>query len=189
VPPDVVTLRQIHGTTVLGVRDVVGGASGDGLVTTHPGDTVGVWTADCVPVLLVAPKARVAAAVHSGWRGSAAGVVDAAITLLESRWNVRPSEVEAALGPAIGGCCYDVGEEVRGAFVARAGELARRCFDDRGGRLRLDLRRFVEGRLRELGVSAPEIVGPCTACRPDVLNSYRKERSAGRQLSWIGFRE
>ncbi|MEA2626296.1 MAG: purine-nucleoside/S-methyl-5-thioadenosine phosphorylase / adenosine deaminase [Candidatus Binatota bacterium] len=189
VPADVVTLRQVHGTTVLDVRDVVDKPPGDGLVTGSAEHMVGVWTADCVPVLLVAPTARVAAAVHSGWRGSAAGVVEAAIALLESRWDVRSCEVAAALGPAIGGCCYEVGEDVRDALFVRAGGLAMRCFDERGGTLRLDLRRFLEGRLRELGVTDVEIVGPCTACRSDVLHSYRKEKSAGRQLSWIGFRE
>jgi YfiH family protein len=170
-------------------EEAAGDATGDGLVTERSGVLVGIWTADCVPLHLVAPRARVAAALHCGWRGSAAGILPTAFDLLERRWGVRPNEVEAALGPAIGGCCYEVGEEIRGAFVARAGaRLGEGGFAERGHRLFLDLRTFLEGELRGFGVVRVERVGPCTACRPDLLHSYRKQgRAAGRQLNWIGW--
>ncbi|MGH7858338.1 MAG: polyphenol oxidase family protein, partial [Candidatus Binatia bacterium] len=163
------------------------GVEGDGLLTAASGTRVGVWTADCVPIHLVAPDARVAAAVHSGWRGSAAGVVDEAIEQLRSRWNVSGAAIEAALGPAIGGCCYEVGEEVREAFVSRYGDLGERGFVDRGGRLFLDLRSFLTERLRSLGVTRVEQTGPCTACRADILHSFRKGGGTGRQLSYVGW--
>lgn len=190
-PAAVVTLRQVHGRLVCPVDEVTSETmEGDGLVTDRAGAIVAVWTADCVPVHLVAPAARVASAVHCGWRGSAAGILGEALGLLGRRWNIRPAEVEAALGPAIGACCYEVGTEVRDAFVARAGpRLGTVGFEARGDRLAFDLRAFLEAELRELGVATVEHVGPCTACTIEHLHSYRRERQTrGRQLSWIGWR-
>ena len=189
-PTSVRTLRQTHGRVVRIADEEAGDdAAGDGLVTDRPGVMIGIWTADCVPVHLVAPRARVAAAVHCGWRGSAAGIIPAVLDLLERRWGVKANDAEAGLGPAIGGCCYEVGEEVRGAFVARAGaRFGEVGFATRGGRLFLDLRGFLEEELRGLGLARVERVGPCTACRPDLLHSYRKHGGgAGRQLNWIGW--
>jgi YfiH family protein len=190
-PPAVRTLRQVHGTVVRVVDESGDGAEpGDGLATDRRGLRVGVWTADCVPVHLVAPGAGVVAAVHCGWRGSAAGILREAFERLVKRWGVRAGSVEAALGPAIGGCCYEVGEEVRAAFVDRAGaELGSVGFESRGGSLFLDLRTFLEEELRRIGVVDVARVGPCTACRADLLHSYRRRHGeAGRQLSWIGWR-
>jgi YfiH family protein len=185
----VATLRQVHGRTVRHFDDVVAGETqGDGLVADRPGCSVGVWTADCVPVHLVAPRHKVAAAIHCGWRGTAAGILPEALALLRERWNVAPRDLEAALGPAIGGCCYEVGGEVRDAFVARVGDALSRCaFEARQGRLHLDLRTFLAAELATLGIIEVERVGPCTGCRPDLLHSYRKQGGPGRQLSWIGW--
>jgi YfiH family protein len=185
----VITLRQVHGREVHAAGDVVGGeTSGDGLVACPPSSFVGVWTADCVPVHLLASDERVAAALHCGWRGTAAGIVPAAIALLEKRWSIPATRIEAALGPAIGGCCYVVGEEVRGRFVERAGEkLGAVGFRTRARELYLDLRKFLAAELTGLGVSRIYSVGPCTACRTDVLHSYRAAPGSGRQLSWIGW--
>lgn len=191
-PEGVTTLRQVHGRAVFVARDVASPeTSGDGLVADRPGCRVGVWTADCVPVLLVAAGVRVAAAVHCGWRGSAAGILEEAIEVLERRFTVRASDLEAALGPSIGECCYEVGPEVREAFVTRAGSrLGQIGFTHRPGTLRLDLRGFLAAELADLGVRHVERVGPCTSCRNDLLHSYRREPQAkGRQLSWIGWRE
>ena len=190
-PPAVRTLRQVHGTVVRVVDDALSDRdAADGLATDRRGERVGVWTADCVPVHLVAPRAAVVAAVHCGWRGSAAGILRAAFQLFEQRWGVRASMVEAALGPSIGGCCYEVGEEVRSAFIGRAGsDLGNVGFQSRAGRLFLDLRTFLAEELRRIGVAEVVRVGPCTACRNDLLHSYRKERAnAGRQANWIGWR-
>ena len=187
-PPDVRTLRQVHGARVLDVEEL--GAElepADGLITRPELPSVGVWTADCVPVHLVAERERIAAAVHAGWRGTAAGVVDAAFAMLRERFGVEPSAVEAALGPAIGGCCYEVRDDVVDAFRARYGIASGTGFVERHGKTFLDLRRFLVARLAALGVAHVETVGPCTGCSTDVLYSYRIEGKTGRQLSAIGW--
>jgi polyphenol oxidase len=186
----VMTLRQVHGRAVHAASEVVSGeTAGDGLVVDRPDTIAGVWTADCVPVHLVAPRERLAAVLHCGWRGTAAAIVPAAIGLFEDRWNVPATGIEAALGPAIGGCCYEVGEEVRSRFLERAGEeLGKAGFREQKGHLYLDLRTFLATELALLGISRVQTVGPCTACRGDVLYSYRRAPGAGRQLSWIGWR-
>jgi len=183
------TLRQVHGRDVHLADDIASGETpGDGLVVERPNTIAGVWTADCVPVHLVAPVERVAAVLHCGWRGTAAGIIPAAVSLLEDRWNVRAATLEAALGPSIGGCCYSVGEEVRGRFLERAGEeLGRAGFREQGGVLFLDLRTFLAAEFAGLGVRRVHTVGPCTGCRTDVLYSFRRGSGRGRQLSWIGW--
>ena len=185
----VTTLRQVHGRDVHAARDVVSDeTSGDGLVADRPSSIVGVWTADCVPVHLVVPGERIAAALHCGWRGTAAGIIPAALGFLEGRWKVGPASVEAALGPSIGGCCYVVGGEVRERFVERAGaKLGTTGFREQGGQLYLDLRTFLAAELASLGVPRFDRVGPCTACQTDLLYSFRRAAGSGRQLSWIGW--
>jgi YfiH family protein len=186
----VTTLRQVHGREVHAVGDVVDGETpGDGLVACSPSSFVGVWTADCVPVHLLAPDERIAVALHCGWRGTASGIIPEAVAFLETRWGIPATRVEAALGPAIGGCCYAVGEEVRNRFVERAGgELGAVGFRTRAREIYLDLRAFLAAELTGLGVSRVFRVGPCTACRTDVLHSFRAAPGSGRQLSWIGWR-
>ena len=186
-PAGVRTVRQVHGTAILEHEEAGDGVEADGIVVRRPGERAGVKTADCVPVLIVAPDRRVALAVHAGWRGAAAGIVAAAVERLVTREGARLGLVEAALGPAIGGCCYEVGEEVRDAFAGRLGAAGRRGFTTRGGRLHLDLRRSIQLELEDFGVGAVERVGPCTACRGDLLHSFRKERATGRQISWVGW--
>lgn len=155
---------------------------------TSPGRAlVGVTTADCVPVLLLDRRTRAAAAVHAGWRGAAGGVLEAAVAHLVREHDVEAATLEAAIGPAIGSCCYEVGAEVRDAFVARSGHLTDPAWDDRGPKPRLDLRHAVELMLRAGGVGDVALVGGCTKCDPR-LHSFRRDGAAsGRQLSFIGW--
>ena len=112
------TARQVHGVAVRlpGARFP---EEADALLA-RPGQAVGVFTADCVPILLVDPEARLVAAVHAGWRGTLAGVVGAAVAEL-LRAGAKAESLRAALGPRIGACCYVVGEELAQRFAARFG--------------------------------------------------------------------
>jgi YfiH family protein len=202
----VAAARQVHGTTVLAPEDAVAAfdesatvhvdalPTGDSWVSASADLVVTVRTADCVPILLVAPRARAAAAVHAGWRGTLDGVIEATVASLGARYGALPGEILAAIGPAIGGCCYTFGAEHRAAFVARFGPEsagAWRTDEDDPERVRLDLRSVCRVALEQASVPAEAIttIGPCTADHPDELHSFRRDGAyAGRQLSYIGWR-
>ena len=155
--------RQVHGTHV--VVDGEGGEEADGQLTTRPGVAAIVLTADCLPVALAAPGA--AGVVHAGWRGLAGGVLEAGVAALGS------GPVAAAIGPGIGPCCYEVGDDVRAVFAS-------------SGRT-LDLKAVARARLQAAGVQEIHDCGLCTACDPRRFFSHRRDRGiTGRQagLAW-----
>jgi hypothetical protein len=188
----VVLGRQVHGSRVERIRTADGTRpEADGLLTSTPGLAVGVVTADCVPVLLVAAAARVAAAVHSGWRGTLAGIAAEAAAVVASEAGVGLDTVRAAIGPAIGSCCYEVGPDVRAAFERRWGTaFVAPTFSTPGPRPHLDLRSLVRRQLEHAGLDADsiEILGPCTKCALEYASARRDGAAAGRQLSFVGWR-
>jgi len=178
--------RQVHGTRIA-LAERGARPEADGLVSASPGLGVGVVTADCVPVLLVDRGTRAVAAVHAGWRGAAGGVLEAAIADLRARFGSRPDDVEAVAGPAIGGCCYEIGPDVIAAFERRSGSTTAPALTTVNGRDHLDLRAAVRLLLAAAGVRAVAILGPCTACGGN-YHSYRRDGSGtGRQLSFVGW--
>jgi YfiH family protein len=166
-----------------GARKLDGAAcvgSCDALITAEPGLGLLVWTADCVPVLLAG--GGVVAAVHAGWRGTAADVVGAAVKRFHDEYGIAAEMIHGSLGPAISGPAYPVGDEVIEA-------LRKLGIEDRLWRrdCHVDLRALLAARLAQLGLCRQriEIVGPCTASTP-WLASYRRDgEAAGRQWSMI----
>jgi YfiH family protein len=187
---EVVRMRQVHGDRVVRVRSAgqdVGEA--DGLVTDVPGLAVAVLTADCVPILMIAPAGRVAMALHAGWRGTAAGIARQGVETAERELGVRPDEWEVALGPSIGGCCYEVGPEVAAALESRWGSMVA-AWREANGRRWLDLRKANRVILTTVGVPDDRIVdvGPCSSCARQDYFSHRAESGrTGRQLSGVGW--
>jgi polyphenol oxidase len=153
--------RQVHGTRV--VVDAHGIEEADGQVTTAHGVAAIVLVADCLPVALAGPDA--AGVVHAGWRGLAAGVVEEGVEAVGA--------VAAAIGPGIGPCCYEVGDDVRAVFGT-----AERT---------LDLKAVARARLQAAGVREIHDCGLCTSCDPERFFSHRRDRGlTGRQagLAW-----
>ncbi len=175
--PEVRLLKQIHSNLVFDVATCSDGVvEGDALVANGAGRIVGVRTADCVPVLLADPVTRTVAAIHAGWRGTAANIVGEAVRMMAAKWDVQPSSLLAAIGPSIGPCCYEVGPEVAARFGT-----------DEPNPVQLDLPFQNELRLREAGLERIWRSGECTFCRPDRFFSYRREKEeAGRMISFIG---
>ena len=185
---------------------------GDAAATNRPGLLLAVQTADCVPILLVDSKNRTVAAVHAGWRGTLGRIVTKTIGKMQMQFGTKPDDLLAAIGPSIGGCCYEVGTEVAAEFRSQFPN-ASKWFDElRTGdepnplqwlnmappghqpppkNVLLDLRKANRAELLEAGllpqnISVSEL---CTACRRDLLFSYRKEAGiTGRLMSVIGFR-
>jgi YfiH family protein len=176
----VVVARQVHGADVVIVDEpvsgyVTGGVEADGVATGVRGVAAGVHVADCLPIAV--GGAGGVAMLHGGWRGLAGGVVGAGVRALRAL-GVR-GELAAAVGPGVGGCCYETGAQVRERFAA---------YGERGGRL-LDLKAVAGAQLREAGVATVRDVGICTICGdPDRLFSHRRDGPAtGRQggFAWL----
>jgi len=184
LPEGIRTVKQIHSRIVLDAALAKPSDSGDALMSDRAGVAVGVKTADCVPILLVDSTHQVVAAVHAGWRGSAENIVGATVAELAAGWNTRPENLRAAVGPSIGGCCYEVGTEVARRFATWRPEM--RHVE---GPVRLDLRAVNEIQLRAAGVSNIWISQECTFCVPGRFYSFRRERGqAGRMISFVGIR-
>jgi YfiH family protein len=174
-------LKQVHGTTVLLADQATPTSEGDAVVATTPGVAVGIVTADCAPMLLRDRRGRAVAAVHAGWRGAAAGVVESTLATLSRHAGVEPSDVDAVIGPAAGRCCYEVGQDVRDAL----GDRAAAAFIPRRDRYLLDLRAAVRALAQRAGIRTVELLGPCTICDARYASYRRDGAAAGRQLSWV----
>jgi YfiH family protein len=188
---EIVAIRwgeQVHGRVVASFagepgRPLDGAASVgrcDALITDDVGVGLAVWTADCVPVLIAGGD--VVAAVHSGWRGSVADIVGAAVRRFEVEYGLPPRKLRALLGPAISGPRYEVSREVINGLRAFGHDEDRWLEENH-----VDLRAFVSARLEHLGLdpAALELAGPCTASTPE-LASYRRDGvDAGRQWSMV----
>jgi polyphenol oxidase len=173
-------LTQVHGTAVrlAGAADPV---EADAAVARLPGATVAVLTADCLPILLCAADGEEIAAVHAGWRGLAAGIVAATAARLAT----PPARLIAWLGPAISQPAFEVGDEVRAAFVA-ADAGAEACFlPNERGRWQADLYALAGRQLRELGIRAVYGGGWCTYEDRERFFSYRRDGQCGRMATFI----
>ena len=184
--------RQMHGDRIVRAEfDAPGVEEADGLVARTPCMAVGVLTADCVPLLLVVPEAGMVAAIHAGWKGTRLGIARRALEILCVESGLPAAAVHAALGPAIGGCCYEVGEEVVAALQQGASAGCVRILRRRGAKAWIDLREINAAILRRGGVRESNIhlVGPCTRCAAAECFSHRASGGrTGRQLSAIGWR-
>ena len=173
------TLKQIHSATCVpaaGRSGILG--EGDALLEDTAGSVVAVKTADCVPILLIDDRHHAVAAVHAGWRGTVARIVGNAVEAMRGRFGTLPADLEAAIGPGIGKCCYEVGPEVAAEFGKQ-------------GRAHIDLPEANRRQLMEAGVTPERIYASslCTMCRPEEFDSFRRDReAAGRMLSFAGIR-
>jgi len=193
---------QVHGTEVRVIHNATEAmpaenARGetvycDSIVSSTKNVLAAVKTADCVPLLIGDPAGGAFAAVHAGWRGTLAGIATAVISRMVAEYDVRPSNLRVAIGPAAGGCCYEVGGEVIEAFTSRYPEMIDLLTPVRDDHALIDLIKANRYQLQTAGVSAGRIhVAPfCTMCRPDLFFSYRREKKVsgkvGRLMSVIG---
>jgi YfiH family protein len=168
-----------------GVEDESSRPAADILVTDDATLALAVMVADCVPLLMADRRTGAVAAVHAGWRGTAAGAAPAAVAALVREFHVRPGDLVVAHGPSIGPCCYVVGDELVDAFrqAGFAGQVERWFARDDAGALRLDLWAANRDQLLACGVTEGAIhqAGLCTASHPEWFASYRRDGpGAGR---------
>ncbi len=168
-------LKQIHSARVLKVTTIGEAGEGDALITNTPGVPLSIRTADCYPILLADPDHRAIAAIHAGWRGTAAQIVKRTLEAMQAEFGTSPHRIAAAIGPGIGACCYEVSDDVSQKF-------------GRSGTKHLDLAAINREQLETAGVPQDriEIVGACTRCDAERFHSYRRDGDqAGRMISYI----
>jgi YfiH family protein len=181
-PEGLCTARQVHGAEVLVVRRAEPGrpaVAADALVTDRAGPTLGVLSADCAPVLLADPAARVIGAAHAGWRGALEGVIEAAVRAMVEV-GARQERMSAAVGPCIGKASYQVGPELRAQFVAED-ERSALLFEPADGsdRLLLDLKGYALLRLARSGIEECIALGHDTFADEARFFSARRTRLSG----------
>ena len=209
----VVLLKQFHSAVALFFAEPPAEPrKGDASFTNSRGILLGVQTADCVPILLVDPKRRAVAAIHAGWRGTLARIAEKTVGEMRKQFGSKPADIVAALGPAIGGCCYEVGTELVTEFTSQFADAEEYFDEPRTGEepnplqwlnmmppghqpppknVRLDLRKANRSQLLAAGLADRNIFvsNLCTACHTDLFFSYRKEgANSGRLLSVVGVR-
>jgi YfiH family protein len=211
----VAALQQIH-SDIVHVVNSTGATppKADALITRERGVLLVIQTADCVPILLADTKRHAVAAIHAGWRGTLQRIAAKTLGRMQMEFGTRPQDVVAALGPGIGPCCYEVGPEVAKEFAAKfpdasnwfTGPFDALARDENDPawlpwltmmppghqppppRVQLDLIAANRAILAAAGIAPAKISssGLCTACRPDLFFSYRRERTTGRMMAAIG---
>ena len=188
--------KQVHETTVrICTADDAGKGlfsdrdyTADALVTNVPSLPLTVFSADCGIILLYDPLHRAIGAVHAGWRGCAAGIVEKAVQTMAETYGSRPEELLAAIGPCIGQCCFETDRDVPDAMRAALGADAEPYLEVRGPKWHVDLAGLNRQWLLRAGLTPEHIdtCGLCTACRPDLFWSHRKMGNArGAQIAMI----
>lgn len=176
--PAIVTAKQVHGIQVSIWPHIQ--AESDALICQEPGICVGVYTADCVPILLADTRKRVVAAIHAGWRGALAGIVPTCLKAME-QIGCAPEDMVAVIGPCIRAAHYKVDAAFREAFLAQ--DSGNKVFFTR---TTFNLPAYVHAQLSRTHVAHIEDVAMCTYAQDTLFNSYRRNRSPERQLSFIG---
>ena len=182
-------LKQVHGVDVF---DADAGPSGgappeaDAAITSVRGRVLCIMTADCLPVVLCDLRGSVLGAAHAGWRGLAGGVLENTLAAMQAR-APADSRWRAWVGPAIGQQAFEVGEEVRSAFVGPDAAAARFFAPGRPGKWQADLAGLAEHRLKRAGIHEVQASGLCTHARTDLFYSYRRDGPTGRMatVAWL----
>ena len=188
-----VTVRQVHGNRAVSVVTAWGSGQepeADAMVTNEPNIALGILTADCAPILLADPSARVVAAAHAGWKGALAGVLESAVAAMEEL-GAKRENIAAAIGPTISQVNYEVGVELNAAFAAQAPENGRFFTPGaRANRFQFDLEGLVADRLARCGIGSIDRLSLCTYGLESEFFSHRRathrhEGDTGRQISAI----
>lgn len=193
-----ITVRQSHTARVQFVTEKTDPAAADdstfdAQITNVPGKCLIIVVADCVPILLYDPNREVIAAVHAGWRGTVKQIVRKTVTLMHDKYNCEPRHILAGIGPSIGPCCYEIGQEVIDQVAVELGSRESLLIEgEKLGKARFDLweanrRQMIKAGMLDDNIENPQI---CTSCDTKTFYSYRKEEEGtGRMMAGIMLKE
>ena len=190
-PKRTVFTKQIHSDIIerVGVSDcgrglIVPVENGcDGLVTNEPEVVLTVFSADCTPVLLYDPVAKAVGAVHAGWRGTAAAIVEKAVERMAAEFGSKPENIRAAIGPCISQCCFETDRDVPEAMLNAFGDAAKEAIRETGRKYSVNLKALNVLALTRAGVRQIDIATECTACEPNRFWSHRRVGNARGSLA------
>lgn len=180
LPTEPIWLQQTHSTRIIDAADAPTQVEADGSYTTQANVICAVLTADCLPILICNQQGNLVAAIHAGWRGLAEGIIETSVKM----FNGNNHELLAWLGPAIGADAYEVGDEVRNAFI-KTQPRASSAFSSFGGKWRMDIYALARQHLNALGVMAIYGGNYCTYQQQERFYSYRRDGVTGRMASVI----
>jgi polyphenol oxidase len=193
-PHLLLTVQQVHGSNILVINEANPDLSHfltiecDAVITDQPGIMIGILVADCYPVLLVDMQRQVAAAVHVGWRGAAAGLLGKTIKAMRDDFGCQPSQLHAAIGPGIGAHRYEVDRPVRDAFRNGSGHWEEIAQETTLGKWHLDLRQSCMLQLQDAGLDPDKVEATAedTCCHRELFFSYRRDQGqTGRQMGFV----
>ena len=181
LPADPLWLQQVHGNVAVNAEKSANFLAADASFARRSGVVCAVMTADCLPVLFCNRAATVVAAAHAGWRGLRAGVLEQTVLGM----GVPPSEIMAWLGPAIGPECFEVGDEVRLAFLSESAQSESAFTSHKPGKWLADIYQLARQRLNRCGVVAISGGDACTVSEKNRYFSYRRDGVTGRMASLV----
>ncbi len=187
------SLKQVHGSRIYSVEEIAFSKGddpleGDGLVTGHKGVILTMYSADCVIIFLFDPVKRVAALGHAGWRGTLEGIGKELVKAMAVSYGCRSEDILAGISPAVGACCYEVGEEVKEKLSEKVKDPYYYTKPTAGGKWMLDLKLLNVRLLNNAGIREENVTVSsfCTFCNGDLFFSYRRDGGfAGRMMSVI----
>lgn len=186
---DIIYLKQIHSDKILNYTcndENIKDEEGDAIITNEKNIIIGVFTADCVPIILIDEEKEVMAAIHSGWRGTFESITLKTIEKMKSEFNTNEMNIKAYIGPHIRKCCYEISEELKSNFIEKKKTISKEELFDGNN---LNLESCIVDDLKKAGVKEYNInsLNLCTHCNDDIkLHSYRKSQgSYGRMFSFI----
>jgi len=193
---NIVCSTQVHGTHIRVITNEDCGKlfkpqpeQADGLITKAPGAALMVFTADCVPILLYDPVKEAAAAIHAGWRSTAANIAGIAVSKMAEEFSCTPSDIRAAIGPCISKCCFETDPDVPAAICTAIPDAAETCFTQKGKKYMVDLKETNRLLLTKAGIKDIVISGECTFCLSTKYWSHRKTQGQrGSQVAIIVLR-
>ena len=185
-----IKLKQIHSNIVRRVSyDTKDESSleGDALISSFRGICIGVYTADCIPVLLYDKQHCIVAAVHAGWRGTLGGVISETLKNMKLNHNSDPANIVSVIGPGIGKCCFEVDKDIASKFIEKFQETDNFIYPY-NSKFILDLQHINKEMLKKEGVKNIEVIDICTKCDTNYYSYRREGQGVGSQLSFIGLR-
>ncbi len=185
-----IKLNQIHSNIVHRVSyDTKDESSleGDALISSFRGICIGVYTADCIPVLLYDKQHCIVAAVHTGWRGTLNGVISETLKNMKLNHNSDPANIVSVIGPGIGKCCFEVDKDVAIKFIEKFQETDNFIYPY-NSKFILDLQHINKEMLKKEGVNNIEVIDICTKCDTNYYSYRREGQGVESQLSFIGLR-